>query len=264
MPLTVRVHPLLTGEIRVPPGLLVRRGGPFNDAHALGFTTRKRIWVPVPAFLVEHPTEGPILIDSGMSSGIGPVGRMLYTVRGVRSPPDLLLERGIDPASVETVLMTHLHLDHAGGLPDLPGATVAAEALEWAAADSRKAITAGYHRPMYAHSRRRSLDVAGGEPWEGFDHTLDLFGDGSVRAVWTPGHTPGHLSFALAVEGRHVLVVADLAYTAALGPPGLAADMKAVTRSHEQLRAFVARHPEAVLIPGHDPETWPALDSVYA
>lgn len=261
--MTVRVHPLLTGEIGVPPGLLVRRGGPFNDAHALGFTTRERVWVPVPAFLVEHPDEGPLLIDSGMSGGIGPVGRFLYEVRGVRSPTDLLLERGVDPAAVRTVLMTHLHLDHAGGLTDLPGATVVADAREWAAADSRKAFLAGYHRPMYAHARRRPLDVAGGEPWEGFERTLDLFGDGSVRALATPGHSAGHLSYALAIAGGHVLVLADVTYTAALGAPGLTADAAAAQRSLDQVRAFATTHPGAVLIPGHDPEAWAALDSVY-
>ena len=63
---TVRLHPLLAGEVRVPPGLLERPEGRFATLRGLGVGRSRRdwVWLPVPAFLVEHPAAGPILIDA--------------------------------------------------------------------------------------------------------------------------------------------------------------------------------------------------------
>jgi N-acyl homoserine lactone hydrolase len=277
--MAIRLHPLHTGDILVPPGLLVRAPGPFADLKALGIGTRKRdrIWVPVPAFLIEHPEQGPVLVDTGLPdrartslrAALGRIADFLYDVRlGPENPvPAQLRARGIDPADVRTVVMTHLHFDHASGMPDLPNATFVVEEREWAAANARTRVLNGYHQPLWRDAAIRQVRVEG-DPWEGFAHTHDLFGDGSVRLLFTPGHTPGHCSLAVDLGERHVILIADLADTmeSVRGPalPGLATDFDQLRDSLGQLRGHVAQHPDAVLIPGHDPDRWAELEPVYA
>jgi N-acyl homoserine lactone hydrolase len=256
--------PLRVGEILVPPALLLRPGGPLSDLKAIGLGTpkRDRVWVPVPVFLIEHPVQGPVLIDTGLSEravddlrgAMGRIAELLYELRIDAGQPVVaqLRARGIDPGDVRTVVMTHLHFDHACGMRDLPNAEFVADAREWAATERWDRQLNGYHAPHFAGVKRRSVDFADGEPWGGFERTLDVFGDGSVRLLSTPGHTRGHMSVAVG----NVLLTADLAYTRAAvfdGEPGLAADRGALRRSLAQLRAHLAAHPHTVVIPGHDP-----------
>jgi glyoxylase-like metal-dependent hydrolase (beta-lactamase superfamily II) len=86
-------------------------------------------------------------------------------------------------------------------------------------------------------------------------------GDGTVRLISTPGHTIGHQSVLLALaDGRTALVVGDAAYTLRSireqRLPMLTADDAAARESLRQLNAFAAQHPEALLVPTHDPDAW--------
>ena len=109
-----------------------------------------------------------------------------------------------NPDAIGLVVMTHLHYDHASGATQFPGATFLVERREWDAA-SNGGFRQGYHRPHLDPSLRwRVIDV---EP------EADLFGDGSVRLLHTPGHTPGHLSLLLRLAGgERLLLTADAAY----------------------------------------------------
>ena len=281
MATTVRLHPLRTGEMLVPPQLLERVPGPFGTPRALGVGVPKtqRVWIPVPAFLIEHPAEGPLLVDSGLPALAATDFRgatnatmdRLYEIR--MDPADGLAAqvsaRGVDPASIELVVMTHLHADHAAGLPELPRATVAATATEFAAGDASplQRMLGGYHLPHYEGRARRVLEVERAPAWGAFEHALDLFGDGSVRVLFTPGHTAGHCSVAAATDSGEVIIAGDVAYTRAAvygaAEPGLRAKPKLLKASLAQLRRHVKAHSETVVIPGHDPEAWAALDAVY-
>jgi glyoxylase-like metal-dependent hydrolase (beta-lactamase superfamily II) len=98
---------------------------------------------------------------------------------------------------------------------------------------------------------------------------IDLFGDGSVRLVSTPGHTLGHQSVVLRLEGRDALLTGDAAYLRRTidedegVDPLLMHDEHLYRRSLKEIKRFVEREPEALVITGHDRETWPQLDSVY-
>ena len=104
-----------------------------------------------------------------------------------------------------------------------------------------------------------------GERHAPFNATIDFLGDGSVRLVSTPGHTPGHLSVLLQVErGRQVMVVGDAAYTLRsireeLLPLLTAGGDRLYRRSLRELKAFSGREPEAILVPSHDPTAWHQL-----
>src|SRR3954451_15793512 len=122
---TVRLHPLLSGVSKGPPGWLHREPGRLGDLKAFGVGVSKDDYVEVPyvSFLVEHPGAGPILIDTGLhpsvavdpASNFDRIWKQLLTFRfsPEQAVREQLLERGIGHHDVGVVVMTHLHYDHA-------------------------------------------------------------------------------------------------------------------------------------------------------
>ena len=225
---TVRLHPLLTGEHRVPGPLLHRSGGVLAPLRAIGVGVpkSKRVWIPAPAFLIEHPGAGPLLVDTGLhpdsetdpGSVMGRVASRMYDYRGTtgRALNSQIEARGIDPVDLGLLVMTHLDTDHASGISEFPGRTVLVDEREWRAASSPLAFKDGYHRPHIDQPVAwRTLDFESdlASPHGSFQRTIDLFGDGSVRLVSTPGHTVGHLSVLLRLSDRDALIAGDAAYT---------------------------------------------------
>ena len=103
-----------------------------------------------------------------------------------------------------------------------------------------------------------------GERHGPFSSTIDLLGDGSVRLISTPGHTRGHMSILLRpAGGRQVLVAGDAVYTLrslrAEILPLLTVDDELYLRSLRELKAFAEQHPDAVVVPTHDPTAWRPL-----
>jgi len=159
--------------------------------------------------------------------------------------------------------MTHLHVDHTGGMRLLPSAEFVCTTDEWAAATGRGASLNGYvssHPPD--KSRMRLLDFAEQGTASGpFAQTIDLFDDGTISLIFTPGHTPGHMSVLLRLDdGRDLLIVGDAAYTLRSIHEQI---LSALTHSDDlyrqtlrELKAFADANPEATLVPSHDPDAW--------
>lgn len=119
-------------------------------------------------------------------------------------------------------------------------------------------------RPSY-----RTIDFppagAGGGP---FERTVDVFGDGSLRLAFTPGHSLGHLSVIVRLAGREALLTGDAAYT--MGTirsgerPWRSEDGAAFERSLDAIAAYDRANPDALIIPGHDMAAWEQLAELYA
>jgi N-acyl homoserine lactone hydrolase len=265
----VRVHPLRTADIMSPPRFYDRPGGPGGSFRGLVAPKSRFFPLTIPAFLIEHPAAGPILVDSGLheqaaSDARGALGRrggLLYDVRMERSwaAPAQLRERGVDPADVRLIVMTHLHYDHASGLSQFPGATVAVDDLEWETA-RRGRFLEGYMTHLFPDTLEwRTL------PRD--EEEIDLLGDGSIRMLRTPGHTPGHRSILLRVEGGELLLVGDAVYSKRSLDERLTPlftwrdDIYRATL--ERLRGWRDEHPGTTMIFGHDREEWPRLEPVY-
>jgi glyoxylase-like metal-dependent hydrolase (beta-lactamase superfamily II) len=189
-------------------------------------------------------------------------------MRPARQSYDVQLrELGIEPAEVKSVIMTHLHVDHTSGMRLLPNAQFTCSREEWQAASGKRlGVAKGYvarHLPTAARMRLLDFD-RDGEPYETFAKTIDLLGDGSLRLIFTPGHTVGHMSMLVRTsDGREVLVVGDAAYTLRnireQTLPMLSDDDNVSLLSLAEIDAFARAHPEAILVPSHDPEAWKAL-----
>src|SRR5215211_4214752 len=171
---SVRLHPLLTGRMIGPPGWVRRQDGRLAWRRAFGLGVPRREWLefPVPAYLVEHPHAGAVLIDTGFHPSVAVdsrknLGRLSLTVlKEVRMEPEQsasaqLRARGIEPAQVKVVIMTHLHMDHASAISDFPGATFVLSRAEWAAATSQSQRD-GYVKRQFDHAfDYRLLDFEG-------------------------------------------------------------------------------------------------------
>jgi N-acyl homoserine lactone hydrolase len=279
---SVALHPLLTGRVRVPPSWFLRSQGrlPARRAFGIGVAKKDLLDVPVPAFLVEHPGAGLILIDTGFhpSVAVNPrqnLGRVaLFAFKELQMDPGQavsaqLRERGLSPADVGVVVMTHLHADHASAIAEFPEATFIVSKREWQAATDAGWLH-GYVKRQFDHGfDYRLLDFEGPDAssFSGFGRSFDLFGDGSVRTVFTPGHTLGHMSVVLRTRGREVLVAGDAIYlretleTSHL--PYRVEDEHLFRRSVREIAQYRKETPDALIIPGHDWEAWQALEPEY-
>jgi glyoxylase-like metal-dependent hydrolase (beta-lactamase superfamily II) len=277
---TVKVHPLTTGTIMYPVDALFTTGGRLAFLHFLGFRS-ERVEIPVPCFLLEHPTAGPFLVDTGhhasmaadpkgsygplLGRGVGPHLRMTAD----DALPHQLRERGVDPDAIKLVVMTHLHIDHASGVSQFPNATFIVTAREWEAATTG-GIREGYVRRQFDHAFDwRTIDFDGDEvsSFASFGRTLDLFGDGSVRLAYTPGHTLGHMSLVIRTAGPEFLIVGDAAYTMRTirenAMPYGPHDEHEFKRSLREVQRYLEQTPGAAVCPGHDLEAFRALKPTY-
>jgi glyoxylase-like metal-dependent hydrolase (beta-lactamase superfamily II) len=256
---TVELDVLVTAKFALPRGYIAptrrRLRGPLDLLQMLEPVSSQCL-----AFVVRHPSAGPIAIDTGFHPD--------DPVRGlVRAPAydAQLRELGVEPAEISRVVMTHLHFDHAGGLRLLPQATVSCAPAELASARGRLGRLAGYPPGQLPASTNFELvDFDAGESYGPFSETVDLLGDGSIRLISTPGHTPGHLSVLLRTSNGQVLVAGDAVYlrsnlTDEAAPPYMGGSRAEYLSSLRQLAAFAELNPEAVIVPTHDPDAWRAL-----
>jgi glyoxylase-like metal-dependent hydrolase (beta-lactamase superfamily II) len=281
---TLKLHPLLSGVAMGPRAWIHRENGRLAGLHALGIGVSKddMIEIPIVSFLVEHPSAGPVLIDTGLhpscaidpKQNFGRVGALAF--RGMKMGPkgtvrDQLLEREIEARDVKLVVMTHLHVDHASAMSEFPNATFVFSKHEWEAATEGRGWQHGYHPRQFDHGfdyRTLDFEEADTDSYATFGRSFDLLGDGSIRAVYTPGHTHGHMSVVLRLaEGREALVAGDAIYTRhqleTEHLPYRLEDEHFYRRSLKEIELFVQTKPDALVIPGHDMAEWNRLSEVY-
>ncbi len=278
---TVRLQPLLCARVLVPPAWLHRTEGGATLA-AVGFRVPREelVEVPVPAFLVEHPRAGPMLVDTGFHpavaveprQGLGRLGGLVF--KDVEMSADeavaaQLRAREIDPSAVTTVVMTHLHGHHASGIAEFPAATFVVSDAEWRAAARGRQVD-GYVRRQFDHAfdyRTVDFESADVDSFASFGRSVDLFGDGSVRLAYTPGHTPGHCSVIVRLAHREALLTGDAAYTtqtiAESRLPHRTSDEHRFRRSLREIQLYCEATPGALVIPGHDMAAWRGLEAAY-
>jgi len=258
--------PLAGGQ----PGAAVRLAVlAVGERRALGRLGRgSGEWTPVLCVLVEHPGAGTILVDCGLHPSVAhepaqlgrsAVRRIETRMERSQALDEQLRGRGLTPEQVRVVIMTHLHAEQASGASLFPEATFVLDRREWAAA---AASEAGYHaRHVDFPFDWRTVDYEDPsiDAFETFGRAADVFGDGSVRLLATPGHSPGHQSVLLRLPGgREALLCGDAAATraelAGAEPPAeRPADEHLHRRSGSELRRFVDLTPGALVVPGREP-----------
>jgi glyoxylase-like metal-dependent hydrolase (beta-lactamase superfamily II) len=169
--------------------------------------------------LLETDAHGLVLVDTGIGHQVSeaPARRMTRMNRWTLRPRFLREEsaltqvraRGFTPEDVRHVLVTHLDVDHAGGLQDFPHATVHVHAAELAHAQ-REPADPRYDAALWQHVARWECYEAAGETWFGFGAVRCLRGlPPEFLLVPLPGHTGGHSGVAVEKNGRWLLHAGD-------------------------------------------------------
>ena len=119
---------------------------------------------------------------------------------------------GYNPSDLKHIFLTHLHLDHAGGLPDFPQATVHASASEIQAfLHPRTLVEWRAYRPEHrAHGPKWQAHTPRGSQWFGLESAPPLrIGETEIVFVPFVGHTRGHCAVAVRVGDRWLLHCGD-------------------------------------------------------
>ena len=154
-----------------------------------------------PCYMVEHP-RGRLLWDGGIAAQLppgwqeDPYGNWMRLDRPLA---EQLADMGLTLDSLDYIVFSHLHSDHVGIANELRSGTVIIQQAEYDAAFADQVTVPGFDTAAYAGVRNLPRRIIAG------DH--DVFGDGRVRIISAPGHTPGHqvLLVQLAETGSLVL-----------------------------------------------------------
>ena len=281
---TVVVEPLIAGHVDFPRAMMVSPGGRFLTLKLLRalFGRREPNVIPVPAFLVRHPSAGAILVDTGLHPSIATDGKENFgslgnriggpTLEAGEDAPAQLRERGLDPGEIPVVVMTHLHSDHSSAISEFSNSTFVVSESEWKdAATGPRPTLNGYRRQHFDYAfdyRTVDFNRAGIDSYASFGRTFDLFGDGSIHLAFTPGHSAGHMSVVCRLKQDDFVIGGDAMYMAAqldgdAAMPPRPFDAHNFRRSLQELRLFHGQFPNATITPGHDPDFYARLDSRY-
>lgn len=243
-----------------------------------GGSRRNEILLPVRVGYFHHPKLGHTLVDTGHGAAAShhhPGEDVLLTIHRKVMKPSILTPNplnvglahfGITQDQIETVIITHFHPDHIGGLMELPQAKVICARASWTAYLRKNrlgnAIDGIFNALMPADlgDRLRFIeDLPLGTVPHGFGNGFDLLGDESLLAIDLPGHAVGH--FGLLIPTQNFLYAVDTQWLLQAiledrspGPPAhwIQHDAKASAKTIRRVRDFIQTGGDVALC--HEPQ----------
>jgi glyoxylase-like metal-dependent hydrolase (beta-lactamase superfamily II) len=230
--------------------------------------------------LIEHPTEGYILFDTGYTNRFYSAtknypNKIYAQITKVHISPEQevkaqLEANGISPHSIKHIFISHFHADHIGGLKDFPNATFHASSI--AVNQMRKvsktfAFTKGILKDLIPDDFMNRLSLIDEKlkvelPFLGIAY--DLFGDGYLTAVPLPGHARGQMGLLLSTNKQSYFLISDACwlketYIKGTLPSPIVrlffdswSDFKS---SLKKIMHFHKKEPKTIIVPTHCAET---------
>jgi glyoxylase-like metal-dependent hydrolase (beta-lactamase superfamily II) len=262
----MNIHAIQTGTVRIKTAQVQGQGRGLRRRLGVFTDPQWTEWLPTYAWVVDHP-EGLIVVDTGQATHLVDSARSLHPymrweVR-FRVEPDeelgpQLRAMGIAPRDVRRVVLTHLHIDHDGGLAHLPHSEILVSGGELRSASGWMGRMRGYLPNRWPSWFDPVLLDLAPEPYGPFATSRRLTAAGDVIAVGTPGHTADHFSVLVEDRGITYVLAGDTSYNERLM---LADKVDGVSTDEDVARATLrairnlALQRRTVYLPTHDPES---------
>ena len=259
----MRIHAIETGRVRIKQAQIEGRGhGLVRQLQPL-LSSEWADWSPVYAWAIEHP-EGVIVVDTGSAAHLKSLPRwhpyfrfaVSFDIEPEQEVGPQLRRLGIGVRDVRTVVLTHMHIDHDGGLAHFPHSRIVASAGEIARASGVSGAILGYLPQRWP--KWFAPEPLAWQPtaYGSFASSARISVAGDVIAVPTPGHTPNHLSVIARDGDREIMLAGDASYlesTMRSGTvDGVSPDEAVAAATLARIGEFCAQRP-TVYLPAHDP-----------
>lgn len=188
----------------------------------------KQMWGPALFFLIEHPEKGYILFDTGYDTRYYEATKKFpYNILKVLVPARVsenenslvqLKGKNINPDDV-TVILSHLHIDHAAGIHDYPNSKIYISKVEWeyTRKSALKLLQDCYLKSLFDQinpEHVEQVDFERGKKYGPFEQAVDVFGDETLILVPLFGHTVGQMGLIVnCSEEERYFLIADAVYT---------------------------------------------------
>jgi N-acyl homoserine lactone hydrolase len=260
----MRVHAIQTGRVRIKASQIVGRGHGLKRRLAPVIDSEWSAWLPIFAYAIEH-RDGVVLVDAGASAAVKSLPRwhpyfrnaVRFDIEPEQEAGPQLQAIGIGSGDVRRVVLTHLHIDHDGGLKAFPRSEILVSPSELARASGIAGRLRGYLPQRWPKSFDPQPLALDGGPYGPFSRSKRLTADGAIFAVATPGHTPDHLSVIVEVGDKAVFIAGDASYSEATmlagAIDGVSEDERRAAVTLAAIRAFASARP-TIYLPAHDPD----------
>lgn len=267
----IKIHAIQTGLVQIKQVQIDGADSQLSALSQMFLGNEWSEWLPIYAWLIEH-LEGPIVVDTGETAKTGEKGYLPrfhpYYSRAVRfnvKPEEevgpQLAKLGVDPAEVKTVIMTHLHTDHAGGLYHFPNAKIFVDPIELKAGSGFSGKMNGYLNNRWPEWFQPEPIQFNDGPVGPFPQSFQVTADGAVCVVPTYGHSPGHVSVIVQTPEMTTFIAGDASYNQANmmkeNVDGLSSNdaPETLRRIHQ-----FTTNKSTIYLPSHDPQSAERLE----